>query len=378
MILGAGASGLMAASHLKRGLDIVILEGNPKAGAKIESSGGGKCNITSAEVSSGDYRGDEAFISSVLRHFDNRALLNWLKRRGLNPIMRKDSQYFCPHSAKEMISLLLKSKGDTPIHYSTKIDRVSKENDNFAVYTDRGIYRSKKLILALGGMAYPRVGATDKGIEIAKSFNHTINTTYPALTGFTLQKEQFFMKELSGISMRVLVKVADKEILSDMLFAHRGISGPAILDASLWWQKGEIEIDFLPNFEINSIKSSKKLLSTALPLPRRASKALIEAVGVEERACNRLKKEEWYRVERLRAYRFAPAGRFGYARAEVMAGGVDIAEIYKESMESKLVSGLYILGELLDVTGRVGGFNFQWAFATAKVCSDSLNREYQL
>ena len=376
LILGAGASGLMVASNLKRELDVAILEGNSKAGAKIEISGGGKCNITNALLDTKFYKGKSTFIDSILKHFDNKALINWLKKRGLKPVIRKKSQYFCPNSAKEMVNLLLKAKGNTPIYYSTKIESLKKENDKFIVYTNKGEYRAKRIILALGGKAYPRVGATDKALEIAKSFEHTINNTYPALTGFTLQKEQFFMKELSGISLKVKVKVEKKEFFDDMLFAHRGVSGPVILDASLWWQRGEIEIDFLPDFEIKSIKSSKKLLSTALPIPKRASKALIESLNLEDKTCSRLNKDEWSRVERLKSYRFAPAGRFGYARAEVMAGGVEVDEINRESMESKLVDGLYILGESLDVTGEVGGYNFQWAFATAKVCSDSINREY--
>ncbi len=365
----------MCASHLKKNLDIAILEGNSKAGAKIDISGGGKCNITNAKVKANDYKGDKEFINSVLKDFNNKALLNWLKKRGLNPVMKKESQYFCPNSAKEMTNLLLKAKGDIPIIYNTKVDRVSKESKKFRVYTNRGIFSSNRLIIALGGMAYPRVGATNKGLEIAKAFGHTLNTTYPALTGFTLQKEQFFMKELSGISLKAIVKVGEREIFSDILFAHRGISGPAILDASLWWQKGEIEINFLPNFEIDSIKSSKKLLSTALPLPKRASKAFLNTLQLEDKNCNKLKKDEWQSLEKLQNYRFAPAGRFGYARAEVMAGGVDTDEIDSSTMESKIIKDLYILGEVLDVTGRVGGFNFQWAFSSAKVCANGINND---
>jgi len=370
IILGAGASGLMSAVWLKDRDSTLILEANPKAGAKILISGGGKCNITNRNISPKDYRGDWRFIKAVIKRFDNRALIRWLESKGLKPIMKKDAQYFCPNSAKEILDILLKSK--PTIHYNRRVDRVEKRGDEFVIYCSKDRYFCDNLIVALGGEAYPKIGGSSKGLEIAKSFGHTITPTAPALTGFTLQKEQFFMKELSGISIFVRVKVANKEIEGNLLFAHRGISGPAIYDASLWWERGAIEIDFIPKLELNSIRGSKKLLSSSLNIPKRVAKALIASIGLEDKSCNRLTQDEFKRLQTLKEYRLAPAGRFGYSRAEVMRGGVATDEIDSKSMESKLVDNLYFVGEVLDVTGRVGGYNFQWAFSSAKVCADSV------
>ena len=193
------------------------------------------------------------------------------------------------------------------------------------------------------------------------------------MVGFTLQPSEAFFKELSGVSVEVAIRVEGKEFKGSMLFAHKGISGPVVLNASLFWEKGFLEIDFLPNLEIKELKSSTKMLSNLLPLPKRVAMALLKKVEIKDKNANRLSKDEWEKLEILKSYRFAPAGNFGYTKAEVTKGGVDTFEVDSDSLMSKKVNNLFFIGEVLNVTGRLGGFNFQWAFSSAKACAEHLN-----
>ncbi|RUM65928.1 MAG: aminoacetone oxidase family FAD-binding enzyme [Sulfurospirillum sp.] len=365
IVIGAGASGLMAASRY-RDRDIALLEGNARPAEKIKISGGGKCNITNKDVSPEHYLGDPAFTGDILAGFTQRDLLAWLRERGLDPVVRKGSQYFCPRSSQELISLLLHEVQGVPLLTGHKVLDISKEED-FIVTTDRGEFEAKKVVVAAGGLSFPKIGATDIAFRIAEKFGHTVHTPKPALVGFTLQKAQFWMKSLSGISLPVHVNVGAKSITGDMLFAHRGISGPAILNSSLYWQKGEIVIDFLPGRQLDDrLFGSRKQISTVLGLPRRFMKAFLDAIGLKDQPLCTLDHEAKAKLEKIKSYRFAPAGNFGYSKAEVTAGGVATDEIDPKTMMSRKCEGLYFLGEALDVTGELGGYNFQWAFATAQ------------
>ena len=180
------------------------------------------------------------------------------------------------------------------------------------------------------------------------------------------------MKELSGISFPARIHVSGKTLDEDLLFAHKGISGPVVLSASLYWHRGEIIIDFLPGFDLDTIRKEKKLLSTALPLPKRFMKAFLESAGIEDKPCNRLNPEERERLSSIRAYAMAPAGTFGLSKAEACRGGVACGELEPTSMESKKIPGLYFIGETVDVTGELGGYNFQWAFSSAVVAAKAI------
>ena len=373
IVLGAGASGLMLCSLLKNRRDTLLLEKGREIGAKIAISGGGQCNLCNMNPKISDYRGEPQFIEAVIKRFDRRELLKWFENRALKTTLREGGKIFCSGSARDVVDIFAREIEGVTLKKSFEVKRAYREGRHFVVEGEKESFRSKNLIVALGGRSYPKLGGGDTGLQIAESFSDSIVSTAPALTGFTPQKEQFFFRELSGISTYVTLKVGERVFAGDLLFAHRGISGPVVLDASLWWERGEIEIDFLPSFSFDRVRSSKKLLSTVLPLPKRLSKVLIELAGVEDRNCYRLTRGEWKRLEVLGSYRFAPAGTFGYARAEVMRGGVDCAEIDPQTMMSRLEEGLFFIGEVLDVTGRVGGYNFQWAFSSAKVCADTLN-----
>jgi len=182
------------------------------------------------------------------------------------------------------------------------------------------------------------------------------------------------MKELSGLSCFVEIKVADRVLREEMLFAHKGISGPAVLSASLYWKKGDMSIDFLPQKSIKELLQSapKKLISSVLPLPKRLSKALLQAVECKDKECSKVDKEDLKKLMKLHDYTFAPAGNFGFTKAEVSKGGVITEELKSKSLESKKVEGLYFIGEVVDITGELGGYNFQWAFSSAYVCAKTI------
>lgn len=371
IIIGAGASGLMFGSLLSNH-NFLILEHNTQIGAKLLISGGGKCNITNEYVKPQNYLGNQKFIRHVLKRFDQHNLLTWLGERGLIPEMRKNNQYFCQTSAKEIVELFKRVIPKSKIQLNTSVQNVRKKGEFFEVVTNRGVFQSKNVIVASGGLSYQKIGASSIGYDIAASFGHTVTKLNPALVGFTVQKEQFFFKELTGISTDVVITVGEKEISGSLLFAHKGISGPAVLDASLYWEKGKMTINFLPTVHFDQIKNSKKNIGNLLGMPSRVSKAFLDELGIDDKKATLLTKEEWQKLESLKAYSFAPAGTFGYTKAEVTKGGVVTDEIDAGSMMSRKVDNLYFLGEVLDVTGELGGYNFQWAFSTAFVASKAL------
>ncbi len=375
IIIGGGASALMLASLLPKN-SVTLLESNAKLGAKILVSGGGKCNITNVKMGTEYYLADADFVASSLKAFNEKSLLKWLERQRLEPVLRKETQFFCKDSAKELLDIFTKESKKQNIILQGKVVFVSKRDDIFYVKTQKKTYTANTVVVASGGLSFPKLGASDIGYEIAKYFGHSIVKTAPALVGFTVQKEQFFFKELSGVSTEVCIRVGEHKCKGALLFAHKGLSGPAVLDASLYWEKGKIEIDFLPDFSWKSVRGSKKKLSSLLPLPKRMSKAFLVQLELEDKPYNTLSKEELDRLDTLSHYLFAPAGTFGYGKAEVTKGGVSTVEVDASTMMSKKEERLYFLGEVLDVTGRLGGYNFQWAFSSAYSCAQSIKTKF--
>jgi len=371
IIIGAGASGLFLTALLPH-KNIILIDNNAKVGSKISVSGGGKCNITNGSVTAKNYLGNQRFIRNVIKRFDQDKLLSWFQKRGLNPVVRKKNQYFCEHSAKEVVDVFKKEIGQNIFQLQTTVERVEKRGELFEVLTSRGVIVADKVVVASGGLSFPKLGATPIGYEIAQSFGHTVNTLSAGLVGFTVQPEQFFFKSLSGISTEVIITIGNKRIEGALLFAHKGISGPAVLDASLYWQKGKIIIDFLPNLDPETFKHSKKHIGRLLGMPSRVGKAFLESFNIKDRASNQLTHEEWKKIATLKNYTFAPSGTFGYSKAEVTKGGIETDEVDASSMMSRKVENLYFSGEVLDVTGELGGYNFQWAFSTAFVCAKAL------
>lgn len=338
-IIGAGASGLMAASRLQN-KKVCIIDKNSNIGAKIKVSGGAKCNITNRYLSSDYYEGDKNFIDEVFGKFDNKKLLSFLNQNGVYPAINEKivkGTYFCK-SSSEPIFMFTKLIKKTQQYLNCEVLDVEFINDKFIIETDQRVVEAKELIVASGGLSYTSLGATNIGFQIAQKFGHTVNKLDPALVGFTVQKDQFWFKELSGLSLEVCITVGDKKIEGMMLFTHKGCSGPAILTASLYWQKGQISIDFAPH------KNSY--------LPKRFKQA-IKNLNLN-----------------IHNYTISPAGNFGYTKAEVTKGGIKTSEL-KKNMESKYQKDLYFIGEVVDVTGELGGYNFQWAFSSGYICANS-------
>ena len=373
IILGGGASGLMCGTHLSKDLDIAIVEVNEKVAKKLKISGGGKCNITNVHVSERNFDGDEELVEYALSVFSRDDLLAFLRANGVEPVIRKDRYYFCKDSAGEIINVLKNRSKHCKTLLNHEILNLEKKENIFELQTSKGVLKAKKVVVATGGKSFKTLGASDIGLKIAKDFGLKVKEFTPALVGMTLQPEQFWMKELSGLSCYVHIKVDDKILKEDLLFAHKGISGPSVLSTSLYWKKGNISIDFLPNQNIlELINSSKKQVSSLISLPKRLSKAILSAIDVKDIECKKLKKEDIENLKKIHSYEFAPAGNFGFTKAEVCRGGVLSSELNRYTLESLDVQGLYFIGEVVDVTGELGGYNFQWAFSSGVLCSNSL------
>ncbi|MBD3791836.1 MAG: aminoacetone oxidase family FAD-binding enzyme [Campylobacterales bacterium] len=371
VIIGGGASALMLASLLPSNR-ATLIETNTKIGAKMQVSGGGKCNITNRVMDPAYYLGEEYFIQPALDLFDEKMLLAWLAQRGLEPVIRKGSQYFCPHSSKEILGIFQRECSRQKILLGEKVVDVTRKGKGFEVKTDKRTLSAERVVVASGGLSYPQLNASDIGYRIAESFGHTVVKTAPALVGLTLQPEQFFFKELSGASTEVRITVGERVVEGALLFAHKGVSGPAVLNASLYWEKGKIEIDFLPDVDWDAFVRSEKQISSLLPMPKRVTKAFLIQLDLQDKQGKKVTSPELERLKSLCRYSFAPAGTFGYSKAEVTKGGVSTDEVNAYTMMSEKEEGLYFIGEVLDVTGRLGGYNFQWAFSSAYVCYQHL------
>jgi predicted Rossmann fold flavoprotein len=365
---------MMLAALLRKRQNVCLVEGNSTPGAKIAVSGGGRCNLCNAHLDPGRYRGDPRLIKAIFRRYDQRWLLRWFRERGVETRLEKGSQYFAKGRSQAVISALQREMNGIETLYGFRVREIEHDAGGFLLISEQGRrLQCRRLVIASGGLSFPKLGAGGIGLEFARESGHRIEPTAPALVGLTLQPAQAFFKSLSGISVEAEVRVGERRWKGSLLFAHRGISGPAVLNASLWWERGEISIDFLPGFDLRAIRSERKNLSTSLPLPKRAAQAFLEALEIGDRPCRQIGGREWERLESLHDYRFAPAGTFGYSKAEVTRGGVACAEIDPKTLESRRIPGLYFLGEVLDVTGELGGYNFQWAFSSAAVCAGALN-----
>jgi predicted Rossmann fold flavoprotein len=358
-IIGSGASSLMCSYILNNSkLNIICIDSNKKIGVKIKISGGRKCNITNKNLSYDNYLGDKEFVSPIISKFSNKDILKFLHSNKIFPKLSEKlikGAYFCNNSS-DIINLFSKLTYNINFMFNTFVKNVelnTKDNIfyiNSEYVSDKVVIKAKKLIVASGSLSFPALNATNIGANIAKYFNHNIITQNPALVGLCVQKEQFWFKALSGVSLYVHLKVEDKIFKGGFLFTHKGCSGPVVLNASLYWQKGNISVDFDPN---NSGKFPKRF--------KQAIKKTSEFKGIKD----------------IHNYTFAPAGNFGYTKAEVTKGGVDTKQINANTLESKKVKNLYFIGEVLNVTGQLGGYNLSWAFASAFVCAKGILKTFK-
>ena len=387
-----------------RGKSVAILEKNVTSGKKILASGGGRCNVTNRRIDASNYLGDANFVTNILKNLDFKDVLNFFGELKFNE--QKQNQFFCESGAKDVLGVLLKRarQSGTQIFCGVCVKGArkiladengqileklkSEQTEIFEVIAENGDkFYAKNLVIASGGLSYKSLGASDIGYKIAQSFSICVATPAPALVGFTVQKDEFWFKNLSGVCFPAEISVvcasknaANRELkmprkfAGDILFTHKGISGPAVLNASLFWQKGLIAINFCPNFSIETAKKSKKQLSTVLPLPRRFALEFLRAAELRDKPYGEYKADEVAKILRLFAYEFAPAGTFGFERAEVTKGGVD-TDALNANCGYNGAHGLYFIGEVLNVTGMLGGYNLHFAFACAANLAKRLNAE---
>lgn len=371
IVIGAGAAGLMtAATAGKRGLKVLLLEHNKIAGRKILISGGGRANFTNLSATPKDYLcSDRNFHRFALKEYREKEFIALVEKYKIKYHEKKLGQLFCDVSAKEILAMLLSEckLGKVDIVYGASNIKVT---DNFKLSFRGGEASAPKIVLATGGLSIPSIGATDFGQTLAKSYGHKIIPMRAALVGLKTEG----MSSLSGISHIAEVTIGKFKITEDVLITHKGLSGPAILKTSLYWTKGdEIKINWLPGENLDDLFiQSKKTFGSALSgmFPQRLLEFLVPE---HKKILNEVSKKEINKIkERLSRYLIKPSSTEGYRKAEVTAGGVDTKDVNQKTMESKLVPGLFFVGEVLDVTGQLGGYNFQWAWSSGVVAGRNI------
>ena len=381
-LIGAGASGLMCAGSFDR--PKIIIEHNAKPGAKISVSGGGNCNFSNRFTAPSDYISqNKHFCKNALAAFKPQDFLRLLEENHIPWEERANGQLFA-FGAQHIVRMLVRlaREANTQILTNTQALDVRRENGLFVIDTSAGPVRAQYLVLACGGLSFPALGASAFGIKIAQKFGLNIIEQRPALAGLSFPKElRERFKILAGNSLKATVSCAKHSFTDQILFTHEGISGPAVLQASLYWTPNQVvSVNFLPDEEANAFlhtqKNTVKTFSAALrgKLPGKTAKVLLAGLPDDLSNASRSALEEASR--RLNHFAFVPAGTAGYTRAEATAGGVDTREINSSTFQARRVPGLYIIGELLDVTGRLGGFNLQWAWSSGFSAAKDLEKKF--
>ena len=379
IILGGGAAGLMCAIQAgRRGRRVTVLEHANRVGKKILMSGGGRCNFTNLHVTPANFlSGNPHFCKSALARFTQWDFIAMVDRHGIAWHEKELGQLFCDDSSKQIVRMLVDECADAGVRIETDcaIEAVRRGDDGrFVVATSRGEQSAAALVVATGGLSIPKMGATGLGYEIARQFGHRIAPTRAALVPLTLSGRPLDdVADLSGLALPVEAKCGDAAFRAGFLFTHRGISGPAILQISSYWEPGAaLRVDWLP--EADALEAltaarngrpgadAKSVLSDLLP--KRLAQRLCELKlgDLPLRQWSNAKLQEMAAL--LHDWPFVVSGTEGYRTAEVTLGGVDTAELSSTTMESRKVPGLYFIGEVVDVTGHLGGFNFQWAWAS--------------
>ncbi|VVB87215.1 Putative thiazole biosynthetic enzyme [uncultured archaeon] len=380
IIIGAGASGMMCAIESgKRGRSVLVLDHAAKIGRKIRISGGGSCNFTNTSTNHTNYLSDNShFCKSALSRFTPRDIIALLEKHGVKYEEREQGQLFCTKSSEEIIRMLESESNDTgaSIILNCHVLDVKKE-DSFIVSTDHGIFGSESLVIATGGLSYPRIGASGAGYMIAKKFGLRVTELKPALVPFIFSPEDMaIFGELSGVSIDAAIKCNNMKFRGSILFTHRGLSGPAILQVSSYWKEGDaIVIDFLPEMDIYGIFIAKQQSKSKIDmhnllsqyLPSRFAKTWCVS-NIQSKPVNQYNEKELRRItHQLHNWEIKPISTEGFGTAEVTLGGIDTNELSSKTMESRKVKGLYFTGEVIDVTGWLGGYNLHWAWASGFV-----------
>ena len=379
IIIGAGAAGLMAAATAGyRGRSVTVLDMGKKPGRKILISGGGRCNFTNENASPENYLCQNPhFTKSALSRYSAQDFIELVDRHGLNYHHKTLGQLFCDNSAQDIVDILMTECewAGVEVALRSEVISVNKSDTGYEIVTTNESYQCESLVIASGGLTMPKLGASPIAYKVAEQFGLNVLPTTPALVPFTLHdhdKQKF--DGLSGISLPTEVSSEDgTKFKENILFTHRGLSGPAILQISSYWHPNEaIHINLLPQYDVISLllehRRSAQLLSNLLAefLPKRFIQAWVKSLPEDTiKPMKQYSDIELQQMEqKLTGWKIIPSGTVGYKKAEVTQGGVDTNQLSSKTMQVKQIPGLYFIGEVVDVTGHLGGFNFQWAWSS--------------
>ena len=391
IVVGAGAAGLHCAAIAgQRGLKVLLIDHADKVAEKIRISGGGRCNFTNLDTGPANFlSANPHFCRSALARYTPQDFIALVQRHRIAWHEKHKGQLFCDESAEDIIAMLLREcdAGAVTRWQPCAVHAVRRDDAGFALDTDRGLVRTPQLVIATGGLSIPKIGATDFGYRLARQFGHSILETRPALVPLTFDPVTWApFAALSGLSLEVQVEAgsgkAKGTFVEDLLFTHRGLSGPAVLQISSFWHAGTpLRIDLVPSRDLGAEllaakRDSRRLLGNELAelIPRRLADAWLATTP--ELAAKPLPDQRdrdlAQLADRLQRWELKPQGSEGYRKAEVTAGGVDTRELSSQTLQSQRVPGLFFIGEVVDVTGWLGGYNFQWAWASAVACALAL------
>ncbi len=383
IVLGAGAAGLMCAAQAgKAGLNVAVLEKSEKPGKKILISGGGRCNFTNVDAGPANYiSANPHFAKSALARYSPQDFIDLVDAHNIAWHEKTLGQLFCDGSAKQIVQMLLDECPDSvEVICNADVETVLLDAGEYAIRAGDESFVAPKLVIATGGPSIPKMGATGFAYELARQFGLKVIEPRPALVPLTLGADDVLFRELSGVSAPVKARAGKTEFAEAALFTHKGLSGPAILQISSFWRAGEeIGITFLPSAASDWLIELKRAqpkahLKRALRdhLPDRLADALATRLGLDRELGNLSDKDLRAATQRLADWRFRPNGTEGFAKAEVTIGGISTDELSSQSMEAKKVPGLYAIGEAVDVTGWLGGYNFQWAWASGMAAGQAI------
>jgi predicted Rossmann fold flavoprotein len=377
IILGAGAAGLMCAAVAgQRGQRVLLLEQSRHPAEKIRISGGGRCNFTNLHTSPANFLSNNPqFCRSALSGYSQRDFIALVESYGIAYHEKTRGQLFCDGSSQQIIDMLLEEcrKVRAQLKLGVRISAISKDESGFVIVTDQGEFRGRSLVVATGGPSIPKMGSSGFGYKVAEQFGLKIVPPRAALVPLTFGASLAPFKDLSGVSVDAVVSCGKTRFDEALLFTHRGLSGPAILQISSYWREGhDIVVDMAPQVDV--LARLKKIrgdhprqeMATALAdiLPKRLARTIADVIAGPERIADFSDVRLTEAAAAVRQWRVRPEGTEGYRTAEVTLGGVDTSELSQKTFEARSVPGLYFIGEVVDVTGHLGGFNFQWAWSS--------------
>ncbi len=375
LIIGAGAAGLMCAlTAAQRGRSVTLVDHAHKLAEKIRISGGGRCNFTNLNVKPDNYLSENPhFCRSALARYTPQHFISMLEAHGITYHEKTLGQLFCDDGSAAIIDMLKSECDAAGVHWCMPADVVQiEQDDGYRVQTSRGTCRAASLVVATGGLSIPKIGATPFGYKVAEQFAIPMTRLKPGLVPLNFHPEEWkAYAELSGVSLEAVVSFGRHSFRENLLFTHRGLSGPAILQISSYWEHGQaLSIDLLPDHDLHAIlkeqHSSKMLLSNFLTqfLPKRLAE-IIATNWSENLPLNQHSVKKLVALaDRIKGWQITPTGTLGYSKAEVTCGGVDTRALSSKTMECQSQAGLFFIGEVVDVTGQLGGYNFQWAWAS--------------